>query len=144
MAAAIALTDETDPTRRAIIAAINRLLAGTARRSTGRLNISQLAIEADVKRWHLTHQHQDLKDLFQARAAEHQAKQTRHVQDADAYDALQRKHADLQARVRFLEERLQIYATAINLMALENQAVTDQGADAAKIRTLPRRPRRLP
>lgn len=71
--------------------------SGTARRSTGRLNISQLAIEADVKRWHLTHQHRDLKDLFQARAAEHQAKQSRHVRDADAYNALQRKHADLQA-----------------------------------------------
>ncbi len=32
-----------------------------------RLNVSQLAIEAAVPRWHLTHQHVDLKEMFQAR-----------------------------------------------------------------------------
>ncbi|KAA2253887.1 hypothetical protein F0L68_31955 [Solihabitans fulvus] len=30
-------------------------------------NVSQLAVEAGVPRWHLTHQHVDLKELFQAR-----------------------------------------------------------------------------
>lgn len=57
--------NETDPVRRTIIAAMNRLFAGTPHRSNGRLNITQLAIETGPKRWHLTHQHPDLKDLFQ-------------------------------------------------------------------------------
>ncbi|MFG2819578.1 hypothetical protein ACGFX4_09145 [Kitasatospora sp. NPDC048365] len=41
---------ESDPGRRAILAAMNRLFAGTPQRSNGRLNVSQLAIEADVQR----------------------------------------------------------------------------------------------
>ncbi|MDO0909878.1 hypothetical protein QQM39_03070 [Streptomyces sp. DT2A-34] len=70
---AVSIEHETDPVRRAIVTAINRLFAGTPQRSNGRLNVSQLAIEADVKRWHLTHQHPDLKDLFQAQAARAEA-----------------------------------------------------------------------
>ncbi|MFE5592298.1 hypothetical protein [Streptomyces sp. NPDC056549] len=58
---------DLNPVRVAIIAAMDRRLAGTPLRSTGRLSISLLSIEADVKRWYLTHQHLDLKELFQAR-----------------------------------------------------------------------------
>lgn len=58
-----------DPIRAKIIAAMDRLLAGTPLRSTGRLSVSQLAVEAGVGRWHLTHQHLDLKEQFQARVA---------------------------------------------------------------------------
>jgi hypothetical protein len=58
---------ETDPIRRRNLSAMDRLLAGKPRRSTGRLNVSQLAIEAAVPRWHLTHQYVDLKATFQAR-----------------------------------------------------------------------------
>ncbi len=53
--------------RREILAAIDRLLAGTPLRSDGKLTIVDLATEADVKRWVLTHKHTDLKDLFNAR-----------------------------------------------------------------------------
>jgi hypothetical protein len=52
---------EKDPVRKKILAATERLLAGTPLRSTGRLSVSQLAIEAGVARWHLTHQHTDLR-----------------------------------------------------------------------------------
>ncbi|WP_405545724.1 hypothetical protein OG590_33060 [Streptomyces goshikiensis] len=141
---AIPLGDETDPTRHAIIAAMNRLFAGKPTRSTGRLNISQLAIEADVKRWHLTHQHQDLQEVFKARAASDEVKRAKHVREEGAHQELKRKHADLQAHARFLEERLQIYAAAINLLTLENQSITEGKEDAAKVRVMPRRPRRLP
>ncbi|MEV5350756.1 hypothetical protein [Streptomyces achromogenes] len=48
---------DSDPVRAAILTAMDRLLAGTPLRSSGRLSVSQLAIEAGVKRWHLTHQH---------------------------------------------------------------------------------------
>lgn len=63
------LDHETDTTRRAILAATNRLFAGTPHWSTGRLNAFQLAIETDVKPWNLTHQHTDLKDLSQQHVA---------------------------------------------------------------------------
>lgn len=58
---------ENDTVRTAIMAAMDRLLTGTPVRCTGRLSVSQLALEAGVKRWYLTHQHLDLKYLFQAR-----------------------------------------------------------------------------
>jgi transposase-like protein len=54
--------------RDAIRAAADRLLDGTPLRSTGALTIVQLAAEAGVKRWLLTHKHRDLAELFQARA----------------------------------------------------------------------------
>jgi predicted RNase H-like nuclease (RuvC/YqgF family) len=53
--------------RQQIETAIERLLSGTPLRSTGDLTIVQLAIEADVKRWKLTHRHVDLMQVFQAR-----------------------------------------------------------------------------
>jgi len=58
---------EQDPVRRKILAAMDRLLDGTPLRSTGRMSVSQLAVEAGLERWHLTHQNVDLKELFQAR-----------------------------------------------------------------------------
>ncbi|MER0445686.1 hypothetical protein ABR738_14145 [Streptomyces sp. Edi4] len=130
---------ETDPVRRALIAAMNRLFAGTPQRSSGRLNVSQLAIEADVKRWHLTHQHPDLKDLFQAATIEEAAKCATHVRSADAFEELKKKHSDLQAHCRFLEERVEIYAAALHLLTLENAALAGTEADAAKVRPIPRR-----
>ncbi|MFF1930236.1 hypothetical protein [Streptomyces sp. NPDC058228] len=130
---------ETDPVRHAIIAAMNRLFAGTPERSNGRINITQLAVEADVKRWYLTHKHQDLKDRFQREAAKDEARRAMHVRSVDAFEALKEKHAKLQEHCRFLEQRLQIYATALNQLSLENAALSGCDADAAKIRTLPRR-----
>ncbi|KAK1182472.1 hypothetical protein B7755_032685 [Streptomyces sp. NBS 14/10] len=138
------LDNEQDPVRRDIIAAINRLLAGTPHRSNGRLNVTQLAIEADVKRWHLTHQHTDLKDRFQAEAAQAEAKWTKAVQAGDAHEGLKREHAELRQYCRHLESRLEVYATALNQLALEHAALSGRDADAAKVRTLPRRRQPLP
>ena len=135
---AVPLDREADPVRRAITAAMNRLLTGTPQRSNGRLNISQLAVEADVKRWHLTHQHTDLKDLFQTQAANQDSKRSAHLRSADDFQNLQQAHAELQKRCRYLEARLQTYATALNLLALENAAQSGQAAEAAKVRVLPR------
>ncbi|MGW7363202.1 hypothetical protein ACWGI8_07190 [Streptomyces sp. NPDC054841] len=138
------LDGETDPVRRDIIAAINRLLAGTPHRSNGRLNVTQLAVEADVKRWHLTHQHTDLKDLFRVEVAHAEAKRTTAARSADDYEELKRRHAELRQYCRHLEGRLEIYATALNELALEHAALSGRDADAAKIRTLPRRRQSLP
>ena len=64
-------TDTTDTTgaleaaeRRIIRDAMDRLLAGTPIRSDGKLTAKSLAVEADVKRWRLTHHHTDLQDEF--------------------------------------------------------------------------------
>lgn len=137
------LDGESDAVRREIIVAINRLLAGTPHRSNGRLNVTQLAVEADVKRWHLTHQHTDLKDQFQAEVARAEAKRAAAVEQADEYAELKRENAELRRHCRHLEARLEIYATALNQLALENAALSARDADAAKVRTLPRS-RRLP
>ncbi|MGI5508904.1 hypothetical protein [Streptomyces sp. CA-106131] len=64
--------------------------------------------EADPKRWHLTHQHPDLKDLFQAEAARDGAKRSKHARSADAFEELKKKHANLQEHCRSVEARLQI------------------------------------
>jgi hypothetical protein len=134
---AVPLGHETDPIRRAIIAAMNRLLGGTPHRSNGRLNVSQLAIEANVKRWHLTHQHPDLRDLFQAQVARQESRRATHLRSADAIEDLRRKHADLQEHCRFLEARLQTYAAVLNMLAMENAALRDKDTDVGKVRFLP-------
>lgn len=107
------LDGETDPVRREIIAAINRMLAGTPHRSQGRLNVTQLAVEANVKRWHLTHQHLDLKHRFQTEVARVETKRAAAVRSADDYEDLKRRHAELREHCRDLESRLEIYATAL-------------------------------
>jgi len=136
-----AIDQETDPTRQAIVAAMNRLLTGTPQRSSGRLSVSQLAVEAGIKRWQLTHQHTDLKDLFQREVAEDQARRPNAVGQAEAFEKLQKQHAELQAHCRFLEARLHTYATALNRLALENAALSGRDADAGKVRVLPRQTR---
>ncbi|MGW5317878.1 hypothetical protein [Nocardia thailandica] len=59
---------DPDIERAAISAAMTRLLDGAPQRSTGALSILQLANEAGVKRWVLTHKHTDLAAEFRRRA----------------------------------------------------------------------------
>ncbi|MFE1408589.1 hypothetical protein ACFW5D_34380 [Streptomyces sp. NPDC058770] len=119
-----------DPIRTAILAAMDRLLAGTPLRSSGRLSVSQLAIEADVKRWHLTHQHLDLKELFQARVKTQNGTPEAFSRKLSEHEQLKKKYADLRQHCADLEERLQVYAAAINLLALENAALSGRDVDA--------------
>lgn len=135
---ASAATDD-DPVRAAILAAMDRLLDGTPQRSEGRLSVVQLAAEADVRRWHLTHQHTDLKDLFQARVRQSQTGQAASARTASAYEELKARHAELQRHCAALEDRLQLYATTINALTLENAALSGQAADSAKVVPLIRR-----
>jgi hypothetical protein len=112
-------TAETDPVRKKILAAIDRLIAGNPLRSTGRLNVSQLAIEAGVPRWHLTHQHVDLKEMFQAYIRE-EGKTPAPVRDtAAAFDDLQQAHRTLQAHCAELELKIKLYANVIQMLATE-------------------------
>ncbi|MGW2463114.1 hypothetical protein ACWC2M_29520 [Streptomyces sp. NPDC001761] len=126
-----------DPIREAIIAAMDRLLAGAPLRSIGRLSVSQLAIEAGVKRWHLTHQHLDLKDLFEARVRTAAATPQAFAKRLSELEQLKAKHAKLLEHCAELEERLQTYASVINLLVLENATLAASATDASVI-PLPR------
>ena len=104
--------------RREIIAAIDRLLAGTPLRSDGKLTIVDLAIEADVKRWVLTHKHTDLKDLFNARlkAVDQQPPAIQQLQDRVAQ--LEAANTELKRDLTRRNEVLDAMARWLNLHAL--------------------------
>lgn len=80
---------DTQPERQTIREAMGRLLDGKPIRSDGKLTIKSLAVEADVKRWVLTHRHQDLQDEFRARV-------TRHGSDPEPVRLLKARVHDLQ------------------------------------------------
>ena len=119
-------TSETDPQRKAILAAADRLLAGTPRYSTGNLSVVQLAIEAQVKYWVVAQRHTDLRDHFQALAqaigrnpgAAHRA--------STEWDGLREERDQLRRHCAGLEELVRTYAVVINELSIENQALRDQ------------------
>ncbi|ATL72148.1 hypothetical protein CRH09_39780 (plasmid) [Nocardia terpenica] len=115
---------------------MDRLLDGTPLRSTGRLSVSQLAVEAGLERWRLTHQHTDLKEQFQARAKAAQADAA--AAEPSDYDKLKEKHAELLVHCAELEEQVKLYASVINLLTLEKDAATGK-ARVADIDTRRRR-----
>ena len=119
--------NETDPVRKKILAAMDRLLTGTPLRSTGRLSVSQLAVEAGVGRWHLTHQHLDLKEQFQSRVKNAENTPAAFTRRLTEFENLKAVHAKLVTHCTELEERLQVYATVINVLSLERDAATTAG-----------------
>jgi predicted nucleic acid-binding Zn-ribbon protein len=95
-------------------AAADRLIAGTPLRSPGKLTISDLAAEAGIKRWVLTHKHPELMQRYQA---EFQTLGQKPVPLQAALDTITQLENDL-ARVRADKRRLQdlvdTYAAVIN------------------------------
>jgi chromosome segregation ATPase len=119
-------TRETDPQRLAILAAADRLLAGTARRSTGNLSVVQLAAEAEVKYWVVAQKHPDLRDHFQRLAAQQQRATAEFRENHDAVVRLQREHLELKKHCAGLEELIRTYATVINELTQENHVLREQ------------------
>ena len=119
---------QDDPIRYQITAAMERLLAGEPLRSTGRLSVSQLAVEAGVGRWHLTHQHTDLKDLFQAKVSNADGAPAAFARRLNDYEKLKVAHTKLLAHCAEIEDRLQMYASVIDLLALERRAASGRAA----------------
>ena len=119
-------TQESDPQRIALLAAADRLLTGTPRRSTGNLSVVQLAIEADVKYWVVAQRHIDLRDHFQqlARAAGNTPAAFRKT--IDVHDQLKAELDRLRQHCEGLEQIVSTYATVINELALENEALREQ------------------
>ncbi len=108
------------------MAAMDRLLAGDPLRSTGRLSVSQLAVEAGVERWHLTHQHVDLKELFQAKVRNADGAPAAFARRLSDYEKLKADHAKLVVHCTELEQRLELYATVINVLSLELDATRNK------------------
>jgi len=110
--------------RDAIRAAADRLLDGIPLRSTGDLTVVQLAAEASVKRWLLTHKHRDLAEQFQARAR-------LLAGDPPPIAALKKKISDLEdanTTLRAADTERQalteFYAHVINELSVELDRVT--------------------
>ena len=120
---------EQDPQRLAILAAADRLLAGTPRKSTGNLSVVQLAAEASVKYWVVAQRHTDLRDHFQklARAANNTPVAFRKT--LEARDHLKVERDRLRQHCDGLEQIIQTYAMIINELTLENEALRRQLAE---------------
>lgn len=132
-----AAQQDDDPVRQKIMAAMDRLLAGEPLRSSGRLSVSQLAVEAGVGRWQLTHQHVDLKERFQGRVRNVDGAPAAFARQLSDHEKLQRDHAVLLAHCAELEDRLNTYASAIQLLVLERDAAARKApvTDIASRRT---------
>lgn len=121
---------ETDPQRQALLAAADRLLAGTPTRSTGNLSVVQLAVEADVKYWVVAQKHSDLRDHFQRLATNARNAPATLGDTPSTHDQLVSDHAALKKHCAGLEELVTVYATAINELALENEILREQHVGA--------------
>lgn len=107
---------EDDETRRQITDAMDRLFSGHAMRSSGALNIVQLAAEAGVKRWVLVNKHTDLRDDFKRRCQQEapppQGAAARRAESE--MEALRKKFALLRDENKKLKALNADYAAVIN------------------------------
>ena len=124
------MTDQDE--RDAIIAATERLLAGTPLRSSGNLDIISLAQEAGLKRNKLTHKHTDLKDRFYA---ERRARERMTDREAQLHNEI----VQLKARIDELREERDHYRTANEVFARALHALTIENdnlrRNAGRVRT---------
>jgi hypothetical protein len=131
------MATDRDAERDAITAAIQRLLDGRPTRSTGALTTLQLAAEAGVKRWVLTHKHVDLKEEFTRRKPE--------ANDIPlAFQHLHARAVDAEATARALREdndrlheRVAVYAQVIHELRTELDRRTDNSTQRSPVRSLP-------
>ena len=107
--------------RQQIRDAMDRLIAGTALNSDGKLTIKSLAEEAQVKRWVLTHRHTDLQDEFRARIADTTGDQPPALRKLhDAHAEATEKIQELRAELAGLKATLRQFERVVQVLALEN------------------------
>lgn len=130
------MTDEDE--RRAILAAMERLFAGTPLRSSGSLDIVALAEEAGLERNKLTHKHTDLKEQFYA--------------ECRARDGVTEREAKLHSEIALLRARLEelreerdhyrsateVFARALHVLTVETGSLRKELSQShtSKIRPL--------
>ena len=128
------------PERRAIREAMTKLLGGQPVRSDGKLTIKSLAEEAGVKRWILTHRHQDLQIEFRDRIAAHGT-------DPEPVRALKERVETLTEENRRLREQLRETRSTIAMLerhiaveALETarSSTTSSEARPPRLRPVPK------
>lgn len=123
--------------RERIQAAIGRLLHGQPLHSTGELTVVQLAAEAGVKRWRLTHQHTDLMHAFQATARQQRQESPLVTPWRERVEQLEADRAKLRSENAELRATVDTYAQVIDDL---NRAVDQlagsqpQGATIRRIR----------
>lgn len=128
------MTDQADEhVRRVIRDAMDRLIAGKALHSDGKLTVKSLAEEARVKRWLLTHRHTDLQDEFRARIASTNT-------EPPILQALREEKTDAQKRVKELTAEVTALTVTIHqleriiqVLALENQQFRSSDPDLRKV-----------
>ena len=131
------MTTARETERQAIRDAIERLINGAPIRSTGALTVLQLANEAGVKRWVLTHKHPDLKTEFEHRRTQANgipaAFQTVHARNHDLETTNQR----LREENAQLTERIEVYAQVIQELTTEVGHLRHQLVAPTNVRQLP-------
>lgn len=123
--------------RDAIRAAMHRLLTGQPARSTGALTVLQLAAEAGVKRWVLTHKHPDLRKEFEDQRDKvngiPQAYQHLHARVVD----LEADNKRLRADKSTLSQRVDIYAQFIHELTAEIERLQAGAPDNVRVLAAP-------
>lgn len=121
------MTDQ-EHERQGIRDAMTRLLDGAPVRSDGKLTITSLAVEADVKRWILTHRHQDLQDEFRSRVAAH-GRDPEPVRVLKArVEELKQENTRLRAELREAKATCSMLERLVAVEALEAQTTPRPGA----------------
>jgi isopentenyl diphosphate isomerase/L-lactate dehydrogenase-like FMN-dependent dehydrogenase len=125
--------------RQAISDAIERMITGTPARSTGALTVLQLANEAGVKRWVLTHKHPDLKEEFEQRRAAANgipaAFQSVHARSVD----LETANRQVREENVHLTERIEVYAQVIAELSTRVEQLQFELTRPDNVRRLPLR-----
>ncbi|MEU6451847.1 hypothetical protein [Streptomyces sp. NPDC046979] len=132
------MSPELDPPQELCVklrTAADRLLAGTPLHSSGKLTILDLAEEAQVKRWLLTHKYPNkLMAKYQAefKAARHKSEP---VKKAEAeLDKLREELARVRKDKRQLTELVGIYAVMIEQLARERASAIAERDEAIAAR----------
>ena len=112
------MTDQEE--RDAILAAMDRLLAGTPLRSPGNLDIVTLAEEAGLKRNKLTHKHTDLRDRFYAERRARDGVTTREAKLHNEIEQLKARMSELREERDNYRTANEVFARALHVLTIEN------------------------
>lgn len=126
--------------REAITAAMQRLLTGCPQRSTGALTVLQLAAEAGVKRWVLTHKHPDLKAEFERQRAQANGIPAAYQTMAAQVTDLSQANSRLRAENSELRQRVDAYAQVIYQLSAHQHQLQDPHPFPSNVSMLRQRP----
>ncbi|MYD66261.1 MAG: hypothetical protein F4X26_09850 [Chloroflexi bacterium] len=131
--------DERD--REKIRAAEERLFAGSAFRSNGKLTVTDLAVEADLKRSKLYDTHRDLVELFLARVRAQGSTPEAYQTLEDKNTRLSEQHEHDRRALRQAKADLKRMACVVQVLTRENAQLEERlRGEASNVRGI-REPR---